>query len=327
MVQMSAPQLWRLSAMMLVLSGSAWAEPTLEDRMVAAQQTAATNSYCTTLGPFYWEVGDASGKLDGATEGGNTPAADTQMLIASGTKWLFAAYVVERSAGAPSEEEIRALSMNAGYHDLHYGSCVRLRPGKQAQETAGQCFTSAGNDSYVAADVDHFYYNGGHFQALASQSLGMAPMTNTELAREMHSVLGNDVHFSFDSPQLAAGVKTSATDYAVFLRKLMSGELALGDLLGSHAVCTNPTTCSTALDTPVPETESWQYSLGHWVESDPAVGDGAYDSAGAFGFYPWISQDKHWYGILARQGDAGSAFPSIECGRLIRKAWVDGVSP
>lgn len=327
MIKMPIPQARRWSAMMLMVSGTALAEPTLEQRMSAAQQTAATNGYCTTLGPFYWEIGDAGGKLDGATEGGTAPTADTEMLIASGTKWLFAAYVVERSGGAPSEDEIRALSMNAGYHDLHYGSCVRLRPAKQAQETAGQCFTSAGNDGYVAADVDHFYYNGGHFQALATQSLGMAPMTNTALAREMRSVLGNDVQFSFDSPQLAAGVSTTASHYAVFLRKLMTGELALGELLGSHAVCTNPSTCSSALDTPIPETESWEYSLGHWVESDPLVGDGAYDSAGAFGFYPWISHDKRWYGILARQGDAGSAFPSAECGRLIRKAWVDGVSP
>ena len=57
----------------------------------------------------------------------------------------------------------------------------------------------------------------------------------------------------------------------------------------------------TAANTPVPSTESWHYSIGHWVEDDPAVGDGAFSSAGAFGFYPWIDASKTYYGVLARE--------------------------
>jgi hypothetical protein len=37
----------------------------------------------------------------------------------------------------------------------------------------------------------------------------------------------------------------------------------MGALLGSQKVCTNPATCATALNTPVPDDLSWNYSMGH----------------------------------------------------------------
>lgn len=74
---------------------------------------------------------------------------------------------------------------------------------------------------------------------------------------------------------------------------------------------------------PIPPGESWHYSIGHWVEDDPVVGDGAFSSPGAFGFYPWIDATKSYYGILARNvSGAGSVGDSVDCGRLIRKAWT-----
>jgi hypothetical protein len=110
------------------------------------------------------------------------------------------------------------------------------------------------------------------------------------------------------------------------LRKLLDGRLRMGAFLGTQAVCTNPLTCSSAVSTPVPPSESWSYSLGHWVESDPAVGDGAFSSAGAFGFYPWIDAGRTFYGLVAREASAGSGAASVDCGRLIREAWNTGVA-
>jgi hypothetical protein len=75
----------------------------------------------------------------------------------------------------------------------------------------------------------------------------------------------------------------------------------------------------------VPPQESWQYSLGHWVESDPRVGDGAFSSPGAFGFYPWIDAGRSHYGILARVASNGARGSAL-CGRQIRKAWSTGVA-
>jgi hypothetical protein len=75
---------------------------------------------------------------------------------------------------------------------------------------------------------------------------------------------------------------------------------------------------------PIPESESWHYSIGHWVEDDPVVGDGAFSSPGAFGFYPWVNATRSNYGILARKVDGGW-YASAQCGRQIRKAWVTAV--
>ena len=102
-------------------------------------------------------------------------------------------------------------------------------------------------------------------------------------------------------------------------------------------MCTNPATCAQALNAPVPPSESYHYSIGHWVEDDPVNGDGAFSSAGAFGFYPWIDASKSWYGIVARKDGsritdqdnpdaAGHGFDSLQCGALIRAAWMDGVA-
>jgi len=58
----------------------------------------------------------------------------------------------------------------------------------------------------------------------------------------------------------------------------------------------------------------------------PAVGDGAFSSAGAFGFYPWIDAGRRYYGVIARRDSAGEGYDSARCGRLIRKAWLSGVA-
>ena len=76
----------------------------------------------------------------------------------------------------------------------------------------------------------------------------------------------------------------------------------------------------------MPSSESWRYSIGHWVEDDPVVGHGAFSSAGSFGFYPWIDADKTTYGVLARSESAGNGIDSVDCGRLVRKAWITAVA-
>jgi hypothetical protein len=146
--------------------------------------------------------------------------------------------------------------------------------------------------------------------------------------------LGADWHFDYSQAQPAGGGRTTAGQYARFLRATVSGELQLGALLGQHKVCTNPTVCpGGAVKTPIPLSEAWNYSFGHWVEDDPQVGDGAFSSPGAFGFYPWITADKRFYGLVAREEKRGlmtgdpsdkPAIASVACGREIRAAWMDG---
>jgi hypothetical protein len=296
--------------------------PSDAQRTTAATSTANGNSSCTAIAPFYWEIGDrnarlASGSVNAAGSG-TVYTASSLMGIASASKWLYGAYVVQKRNAVLSDSDIKFLNFRSGYTD--FSQCL------QGQSIDG-CIAYQNNGVHSNTSDGFFAYGGGHMENHASLAMGLGPLLNAGLASEIRTQLGSDVNLAYTQPQLAGGVATTADDYARFLRKLLGGQLQMGALLGTHAVCTNPATCSTALRTPVPGTESWHYSLGHWVEDDPVVGDGAFSSAGAFGFYPWIDAGKSWYGVLARQVFAsGEGFSSADCGRLIRKAWVTGVA-
>lgn len=284
-------------------------------RIAAARTTASANAECVRIQPFYWEIGDASARIHGESVNGSGTSgyrSDSVMAIASASKWLYAAYVAQVRGGALTDSDVQHLGFRAGYSE--FSSCALAG-------TVGGCLSIGDNGVQNPADVGFFAYGGGHMQNHAARVLGLDTLGSNELAAELRSRLGTEIALDFGQPQPAGGVNTSAAEYAKFLRKLLSGSLALGSRLGANAVCTNPSTCSSARNAPTPPGESWSYSLGHWIENDPAVGDGAYSSPGLFGFYPWIDSSRRWYGVVARVDLAG-AVDSAQCGRLIRRAWV-----
>jgi len=297
--------------------------PDTAQRTQAATATAVNNASCVAIKPFYWEIGDSASPMASASVNSTvsllTYTAATVVNIASASKWFYGAYVVERRGAAGlSASDIKFLNFRSGYTGF---------TGCSSTQTVGSCLAASTNGVYTAATDGKFLYDGGHMQVHASL-MGLDALDNTTLAAEIEGQLGSDVDISYSEPQLAGGVRTNADNYARYLRKLLGGQLRMGAALGSNPVCTNPLTCNgSALSTPIPTSESWQYSVGHWVESDPAVGDGAFSSAGAFGFYPWVDADKRYYGIVARQDFARTAgVASAYCGRLLRKAWATGVA-
>lgn len=301
--------------------GEGSSQPSLAQRSAAAATTAAsTSNDCATIGPFYWEVGNAQGAIAGGsvTRAGNPTVytASTAMNIASASKWLYAAYAVQREP-VPSDQTVKYLTFRSGYS--HFTWCLQ-------GQTVQQCEDMLDNDVHDDATDGKFYYGGGHMQKHATL-IGLGALDNAGLAAELRSQLGSDILLSYSQPQPAGGVVSTAADYARFLRKLLAGSLKLGAMLGSHAVCTNPSTCADAVYTPIPQTESVHYSLGHWVEDDPVAGDGAFSSAGAFGFYPWIDAQRSSYGVIAREVMRdGEGYASALCGRRIRKAFASGVA-
>src|SRR3990167_5976577 len=317
--------------------GSFGGSVSIEKRISAAEATAASNSACTAIEPFYWEIGDGSDRIAGKSEGDGSVLASTDMKIASASKWIFGAYVLEKRGNVPTDEDIKALTMRTGYSNFRYGLCIEGTEVQQDTLTVLQCFeksaSGGANDDYVAGDDGKFNYNGGHFQHWATQN-GLEDEINSSLAIELGDQFGNAFQLDFDSPQLAGGMYMNALNYAFFLRSILSDDLYMHDRLGTEAVCTNLADCpDTATYTPIPDDEAWHYSLGHWVEDDPAVGDGAFSSPGYFGFYPWIDANKKWYGIVARGVEPGNlleflfgdtAMESVACGRKIRKAWLSG---
>ena len=332
---------------------------TQQARMQAAETTASDDSLCTTLTPFYWEIGDKDGVLDSGTGGdgsGTPPNSETPMAIASASKWIFAAYALERldvsNTHPLTTDQMQELNFTSGYDHMADATCTLTT-------TVGGCLNASNpaggaNSDRHSADIGHFFYNGGHMQTMAVSSFNLGGdyinfISNTpKLATDIESYVGQDLVLDYSNPSLAGGADTTAATYGAFLRKVLTGDLRMRDYLSADVVCThtNSSDCPTARYSPVNETapgpvnnvsdEAWHYSLGHWIEDDPGVGDGAFSSPGADGFYPWIDASKTYYGVLARyvpiaQANAAPAKQkpyvlSVYCGRAIRKAWMTGQS-
>lgn len=305
-------------------------ELTTAQRAAAATQTAQSEANaCSPIRPFYWEVGDRTGRLaSGSLSVASDPTTydvDSVMAIASASKWLYGAYVAQVRQGALTDSDVQFLTFRSGY--TSFSTCLPT-------QSVDECVAYRRNGELTPSHEGLFSYGGAHMEKHASLNR-LGNLRNASLAAEVRSQLGSDVVLGYSQPQLAGGVYTTPGDYARFLRKLLDGSLKLGALLGQHAVCTNPATCAQAINAPTPANESLHYAIGHWVEDDPLVGDGAFNSAGAFGFYPWIDASKTWYGTVARKqvptGDTaldqslGEGVRSMQCGRLIRKAWTTGV--
>jgi hypothetical protein len=285
----------------------------------AVLQTIATDAACTAIASFYWEIGDVTGPLASGSVGTGFDAT-TEMNIASASKMIFGAYVIERFKSDLTQVDASLMRMLGGYTGFDYDTCL-------ASPTVSACATTAKNATITPGDVGDFYYSGGNFQAYAAGALGLGGDTDAQLATDIKALVGTELAFTYSSPQLAGGIHTSASDYAVFLRKVLAGTLALHDHLGENAVCTLPgASCPTAVYSPAAP-YAWHYSYAHWVEDDPTSGDGAFSSAGAFGFYPWIDRTKTYYGIVARYSlDSGAYIQSAQCGAAIRKAFTSGTA-
>jgi len=304
----------------LALAGPAQAgpaDPSIAERTRAARHAAETDPHCTAVRPFYWSIGDAGGRRAEGRVGLLAPRATTTLPIASASKWVYGAYVLQKHGGVLSASDVAFLTFVSGYTDFR-----KCRPG----QTVGACDAWGRNGEHEAAHDGRFFYNGGHMQKHATID-GEAADDDALLAQRVDAMLGTS--FAYTEPQLAGGISTSAAEYGRFLQRIVAGDLHMRDALGSHAVCTNPATCPSADSTPMPATESPHYALGHWVEDDPVAGDGAFSSAGAFGFYPWIDRQAQWWGVLARfdarvDRQPGPGVESLYCGREIRAAWLGG---
>jgi len=230
----------------------------------------------------------------------------------------------------PSGETRRRRRRSAGWRgrfcfSLHADTAVHAfdRVGLQRlcgpTETVGECAADVADS---ASTVGRFAYGAAHFQFHAANVMGLAAMNAGALSDELRSVLGASNDLRYLQTNLAGAANTSAAEYAKFLRKLLRGELVMAGVLGAEKVC-GSSACTTAVLSPAPRDETWNYSLGHWVEDDPQLGDHAFSSAGAPGFYPWVDRTKTWYGLIARRADStggSQGVLSLRCGRLIRQA-------
>lgn len=300
------------------------AGPSEAQRIAAATETAQRNPACslTTMPEgFYWEIGDRSGaKASGSVRGDNTPTPTQVIAIASASKWVYSTYVLQK-LGMLRQSDLPFLNFTSGVVFSTPGGGVTCLP----RQTVGDC--AMGADPQPSA-VGRFFYDAGHFQHHAASVMSLSAMNPTALTTEVSSTLSAP-DFQYFQTNLAGGLNASASGYAAMLQRLLRGELVMAAHLGTNKVCASRACAAGAVQSPAPPDEAWNYSLGHWVEDDPQLGDGATSSAGALGFYPWIDRTKTWYGIVARRAAApggNQGVVSLRCGRMIRQAWVTGVA-
>jgi hypothetical protein len=253
------------------------------------------------------------------------------MPLASASKWVFGAYVVERFGGVPTgatgAQIVKALNMQAGYTSLNDLLC-------KFTTTVSSCFTLGWNDNYDPDADGEYFYDSGHAQQVSASSshLNLGSKTRTTLMTEINSQLSLPSSFSYNNVTPSSGMSGSAQGYAVFLQRLMDGTYEMSNHLDHDPVDTYP--CDPLLSGCTPSgSVDFHYSLHHWIEDNTGgtlpngvtlgAGDGAYSSAGAYGFYPWISADLEYYGIVARDDGAGAGQDSLVCGRAIREAFLD----
>jgi hypothetical protein len=327
----------------VTVSAAASSGPPTANSLQAAKATATDNALCTAIVPFYWEIGDKTGALASGTFGtdaqGNPISGATRFSVASASKLIYGAYIVQirGSAAALTAQDINFMHFTSGYTNM--GDVVNSSecptPADGSPDTVNACLalTNPANGlpySYQNPQTEGtFDYDSGHLENHASLYGGLGDVPVAQLGPMIADELATNITFLYTEPLMAGGIFTSSDDYTTVLRNILSGALAMRDALGTSPVCTRPSApgCN-ATFSPIPE--AWHYSIAHWVEDDPSTnGDGAFSSPGAFGFYPWIDAQKTYYGVISREASSGNGeqqgYASAQCGRLIRHAWDTGV--
>jgi hypothetical protein len=327
--------------------------------VAAANATAQQNALCKAVYPFYAEIGTKNQVLWSIQVGTSPPGRTTGMGIDSATKWAYSYYIaqIRGSLAAYTTADIQAFNMDDGYVNLGESpggsscpqslnprtpaQCILQSPGPNGQpgQAYGAQVTDQGPGSPGvpgASAVGAFFYQGGHDMVHGVNHSPLFNLTDPQISVAIGNQVG--VVMAFTQPLLSGGIATSTANYATMLQNMLNNSYYLTSILPStDTICTDPggnysnqtvggvpgpTNCP-AQYSPIPEL--WQYGLGFWKETDPAVnGDGAYSSPGSDGYYPWIDVSETFYGVLARASGGGNGYPSAQCGRLIRRAWITG---
>lgn len=292
----------------------------------AAVDTANSSQDCTSLGDFYWEVGNGTTKLFGFSRG-TSVSETTVMPLASASKWLYAsAYLQSKGYLNLGADEKKGLNFTSGFLEGNTNATCG-----DAGTTVSACY---GPDYKAVAYDDSqngsFFYGGGHMQKLALDDMGAR--TGTGLASVvdwLNGQLGTSFPQSSGAVAVAGGFWGSAAHYRVFLQKLLTNQYAMSVRLNADAVPAYPGGPGVAY-TPWVTGQAY-YGLGHWLERESVNNVWTvtgHSSPGMFGFYPWVEAGKGQYMLLARSRTlttGGEGEMSRACAHRIHDAYQSGV--
>lgn len=296
----------------------------------AAAKKTSSGPVCSDTGSFYWEIGDTEKILGSGsvTQRLNmapaNPGAEVRLAAGEASSWLMSAYLIEkifRKQTSLTDNQILALTMRSGFRSGMSQSC-------KATAKVRSCFGNLGGQDRNPPPYG-FHFGPGHMQKLG-MNLDMGDMTAEDIRYDMLDAFAGTRSYNvyMGTTRLLDGLQITAAGYARFLRDTLAGKNKMSGLLGQHAVCAYQNdNCAGTTYSPAPNDKTWQFSLGHWVETDTTRGNGAFSAFSTDGYYVWIAADKSHYGIVApviKNSKVGAA--AIDCGRALRTAYLTGIT-
>lgn len=259
----------------------------------------------------------------------------TSVPIASASKWLaglmvmqaveagavdldtpIGAYLPEATTGWRAMTLRQMFSHSAGAprsHALKYspettsGDLARTLMARPPAAAPGSAFAYGGESMQVGAFA--IQTRTGQtwrelFEAGVVEKLGL---TGTVYGHPVWYDPGRDIA----TPNVAAGVWSSASDYFRILSALVSptAETRLLSDAGMARLETDQTSALVQTFRPPGVLDDWSYGIGLWCERRVDSRCSSVSSAGAFGTYPWIDRSTGVYGVLVTLGDVKTALP------------------
>jgi CubicO group peptidase (beta-lactamase class C family) len=303
---------------------------TLEAEMAAALDEGITDPDISTNPNFVLLLESDGGRRFTHAHGDATPT--TEYESASTSKWVTAVVILELVDRGVLSLDTRAnellpfwtetevqlrhlLSFTSGYADDP--RCVNS-PTADFAACVEETFTS--NVATATPPGSVYQYGSGHLQIaglMAIRAAGAADWAELFEAFKARTGLFATGRYdlpSLTNPRLAGGMTWTAEEYLGFLRALQRGEILTADT--TAALLANQRGAATLTTSPAfaGMHEDWSYGFGNWLECRTATEIGTYDcgpgernsSAGAYGAYPFLDRDDHYFGVIAQQGRLGS---------------------
>lgn len=330
-----------LATMALSAGGSAIAKPPVAKRLVtgkqlpAAAQEAASEMVNDGLEGVSVAVG-RRGKILSQTNFGNI-SASTQVPIASATKWLTGALVMQLVGegklsldapvstwlpDAPAETGIVTLRQilsqtsgagggGRGFEGLEMVQSHRLTLKQSADELLkvplpskpGSVFRYGGPGWQIAGAVVEAVTGKTWAAAFQERIAGPLGMTHTYWAHLRHFGPRAIVEAETRNPTLQGGAVSTIGDYMKFLSMIAAGGNYNGKQIIARTAVAEMLNDQTATAVIEPAgasiTDTSHYALGSWCDKWDQAGRCTRNSSlGAWGVYPWLDRINGTYGIV-----------------------------
>lgn len=311
------------------LSGCEAERAQIERAIVSTLDAAALDHEITLEPNFTLALETAQGHRFLYSHGNSS--IDTVYESASTSKWVSASVIldlVDRGVLSLNDEPAKylpffsakgvtlaqLLSFTSGYSEE--ALCMNL-PNADFADCVQKAYEA---NTAPPAPGTSFDYSSTHLQIAGLMAIRAAKVEGfADLFSAWQARTGMFPHGAFDlpsasNPRLAGGMHWTGADYLSFLRAIYEGTLL--EPATQRAMLSNQRGAAKVVGSPTLEAlnQDWAYGFGNWLECPTAIGPDSFDcgaghrnsSPGAYGAYPFVDFDHHYFGILARQGKLGT---------------------